>query len=62
MQPRGFCATVDQLNNALARLTVEGAGAAFEAELWFSTYGLPQAQVSEIEKRWSGTLEKILTS
>jgi hypothetical protein len=31
-------------------------------QLWFSTYGLPQAQVSEIEKRWAGVLEKILGS
>jgi hypothetical protein len=41
-----FCVTVDSLNGALAWLTIEGAGGTFEAQLWFSKYGLPQAPVT----------------
>jgi len=60
--PRGFCVSVDSLNDALAWLTIEGLAGEHDVQLWFSTYGVPQAQVSEIEKRWAGALEKILTS
>jgi uncharacterized protein YndB with AHSA1/START domain len=59
--PRGFCVSVDSLKDALVWLTIEGSGE-HDVQLWFSTYGLPQAQVSEIEKRWAGVLEKILGS
>lgn len=48
---RGFCVTIDSLNDALALLTIEGSGPQHDAQLWFSTYGLPGTQVSEIEQR-----------
>jgi hypothetical protein len=57
---RGFCVTVSSLNDALAWLTIEGAGSEHDAQLWFSTYGLREPQVREIEKRWAGELERIL--
>jgi hypothetical protein len=60
MPPRGFCVTVDSLNGALAWLTIEGAGGTFEAQLWFSTYGLPQERVTELETRWKAEFQKIL--
>lgn len=61
VHPRGFCVSVDSLNDALAWLTIEGCGE-HDVQLWFSTYGLPQAQVTELEKRWAGALKKILGS
>ncbi len=62
MPPRGFCVTVDSLNKALAWLTIEGAGGSFEAQLWFSTYGLPQERVTQRELQWSAEFQKILKS
>ncbi|MGB0035914.1 MAG: hypothetical protein WBP79_10615 [Candidatus Acidiferrales bacterium] len=57
--PRGFCVTVESLNNALAWLTIEGAGPRHDVQLWFSTYGLPQAQVKELEARWAAELKRM---
>jgi hypothetical protein len=54
---RGFCVTVKSLNDALAWLTIEGAGPEHDAQFWFSTYGLPQSQVREIESRWASELK-----
>lgn len=56
---RGFCATVKPLNDALAWLTIEGAGPEHDVQLWFSTYGLPATQMKEIEDRWAGALKNI---
>ena len=53
--------TVDALNRALAWVTIEGAGGQFEAQLWFSTYGLPQERVTQPEAQWAAPLKKILT-
>jgi uncharacterized protein YndB with AHSA1/START domain len=61
MPPRGFCVTIDALNGALSWLTIEGAGGTFEAQLWFSTYGLPQERVTELETQWAAQMKKILT-
>jgi uncharacterized protein YndB with AHSA1/START domain len=58
--PRGFCVTVESLNDALLWLTIEGSAGKHEAQLWFSTYGLPQERVSEIEKQWADELTRIL--
>ena len=37
-----------------------GAGGTYEAQLWFSTYGLPQERVTELETRWKAEFQKIL--
>jgi uncharacterized protein YndB with AHSA1/START domain len=60
MPPRGFCVTVESLNDALAWLTIEGAGGTYEAQLWFSTYGVPQQRVTQLETQWNAQLQKIL--
>jgi uncharacterized protein YndB with AHSA1/START domain len=60
MPPRGFCVTIDSLNDALAWLTIEGAGGTFDAQLWFSTSGLPQERVTQLETQWSAQFQKIL--
>jgi uncharacterized protein YndB with AHSA1/START domain len=57
---RGFCLTVDSLNDALAWLTVEGSGPLHDAQFWFSTYGLPQPQVTALQSRWADELTRIL--
>jgi hypothetical protein len=57
---RGFCVTVKSLNDALAWLTIEGAGHEHDAQFWFSTYGLSQSQAREIENRWASELKRIL--
>jgi uncharacterized protein YndB with AHSA1/START domain len=59
MPPRGFCVTIESLNGALAWLTVEGAGGTFEAQLWFSTYGLPQQRVTHLESHWNAEFQRI---
>ena len=61
MTPRGFCVAVDALNRALAWVTIEGAGGQFEAQLWFSTYGLPQERVTQPEALWAAQLKKTST-
>jgi hypothetical protein len=58
--PRGFRVTVESLNDALAWLTIEGAGPTFEAQLWFSIYGIARSEVDALEARWSKALERIL--
>ena len=60
MPPRGFCVAVESLNDALFWLTIEGSGPEHEAQIWFSTYGLPQEQVTKVEAQWNGELERIL--
>ncbi|HEY4949136.1 MAG TPA: hypothetical protein VIH88_02265 [Candidatus Acidoferrales bacterium] len=60
MPPRGFCVTVESLNDSLAWFTIERAGATYEAQLWFSTYGLPRERVTQLETRWYAQFQKIL--
>ena len=58
--PRGFCVTVRQLNDALFWLTIEGIAGQLEAQIWLSTYNLPQAKVEAFEKEWAGMLKRAL--
>lgn len=58
---RGFCVTVESLNDSPALLTIEGSGPQHEAQFWFSTYGFPATRVREIENRWAAALKKIFT-
>jgi hypothetical protein len=60
MPPRGFCVTVESLNDALAWFTIEGAGATYEAQLWLSTYGLQRECVTQLETQWNAHFRKIL--
>jgi uncharacterized protein YndB with AHSA1/START domain len=57
---RGFCVSVDSLNNALAWLTIEGAKAPHDVQFWFSIYGLPASRVSDIQKSWNEKLKTFL--
>ncbi len=57
---RGFCVTVDSLNDALAWLTIEPARPNHDVQLWFSTYGIAKKDVDALEARWSKALAQIL--
>ena len=57
--PRGFCVSVQPLNDALLWLTIEGAGPKHDVQLWFSTYGLAQSKVDELAKGWQAELRRI---
>jgi hypothetical protein len=37
------------------------AGRTSESRLWFSTYGLPQERVTQLETQWAEQIKKILT-
>jgi hypothetical protein len=50
-----------QLHNALARPTIEGAGNESDVQLLFSTYGLPQQTISQIENEWLSQLKRVLS-
>jgi len=57
--PRGFCITVENLNNALLWLGIEGSAGKHEVQLWLSAYGLPDAQVTAFKESWAGILQKL---
>jgi len=58
--PRGFCLSVQHLNDALFWLTIEGIAGEHEAQIWLSAYNLPQAKVEAFEKEWAGALERVV--
>lgn len=60
MPPRGFCVTIEAMNDALVWFAIEGAGATYEAQLWFSTYGVPQERVTQLKTQWNAQMQKIL--
>ncbi len=57
--PRGFCVTVESLNNALFWVTIEGAPGKHDVQLWLSAYGLPDEVVRSFEERWLKRLEEL---
>jgi uncharacterized protein YndB with AHSA1/START domain len=57
--PRGFCLRIENLNEALLWLSIEGSGGHHEVGLWLSAYGLPQSEVDGFGQRWSAALEKL---
>jgi len=44
-EPRGFCLTVRELNDALLLLTIEGLPGNIEIQAWLSTFSLQPSQV-----------------
>jgi hypothetical protein len=57
--PRGFCLTVEPLNDALFWLTIESAQGKHDVQLWLSAYGIPQADVDRFTSEWGAVLEKL---
>jgi len=52
-----FAATVEGMNNALFRLGIESCFGPIEAQLWMSTWGVPEAEVRELKGLFDRLLE-----
>lgn len=52
-----FAATVDGMNHALFRVGIESCFGPTEAQLWMSTWGVPEAGVRELKERFDRLLE-----
>jgi len=59
-EPRGVCLRVSEWNNALFWVTIEGAGGKFDAQVWISTFGLPQSRVEALREEWLARLQSVL--
>ncbi len=57
--PRGFCASVKELNDALLWVTIEGVPGKLEVQLWLSAYSIPQARVDDFGRHGTELLERI---
>lgn len=59
--PLEFAGTVKNLNDAYLRISLDDLPLRGyrDVNLWLSTYGLPQAQVEGLQKRWAETLEEL---
>ena len=44
-EPRGFCLRLKEWNDAMFWMTLEGTDGSIDAQLWISTFGLPQSRV-----------------
>lgn len=58
-EPRGFCLSVRELNDALLWLTIEGVPGSIEVQAWLSAFGLQPSQVEAFEKNWKQRLREI---
>jgi uncharacterized protein YndB with AHSA1/START domain len=57
--PRGFCVTVESLNDALFWVTIEGAPGKHELQIWLSAYDLPAGAIEGFEAAWSKRLDEM---
>jgi len=57
--PRSFCATVENLNDALLWLHIEKLGQEYEIWFWLSAYDLPPAEVRAFRDRWVDALQQL---
>jgi hypothetical protein len=60
-EPRGICLRVTEWNDALFWLTLEGSEGKIEAQIWISTFGLPQSRVEQLNEEWGGRLKKFIS-
>ncbi len=58
-EPRGFCLTIRELNDALLWITIEGPPDKIEVQAWLSAYSVPPAQVEAFRKKWQQRLQEI---
>jgi len=56
---RGFCATVENKEDALLWLHLEKLQQEYEIWLWLSAYGWPQSEVNAFRERWVDTLRQL---
>ena len=60
-EPRGFCLSVRELNDALFWLTLEGPAPDLDVQIWLSAFGLPQQTLQSFESKWSARLKEIFS-
>lgn len=58
-EPRGFCLTIRELNDALLWITIEGPPDKIEAQAWLSAFAVPPSQVEAFGKKWQQRLQEI---
>lgn len=58
-EPRGFCLTLRELNDALLWLTIEGPPDKIEVQAWLSAFSLDASQVEAFGKKWEQRLKEI---
>jgi uncharacterized protein YndB with AHSA1/START domain len=61
-EPRGFCLTVNELNDALLLLTIEGTPGNIEVQAWLSAFALDPSRVESFGKKWQQRLQEIFQS
>jgi uncharacterized protein YndB with AHSA1/START domain len=60
--PHQVAVTVDGMGDALLRAEVETHTADVTATVWLSTWRLPPAEVTELERRWRARLPEVLAA
>ncbi|GAA0562969.1 SRPBCC family protein [Chitinophaga japonensis] len=58
--PCDFSGTVERLNNAFFRVTIEIYGRHREISVWLATYGLPPAVTARFQEEWDRELQRLL--
>jgi len=61
-EPRGFCLTVSELNDALLWLPIEGCPGQIEVQVWLSAFSLDPSLVEAFGKEWERRLQEIFQS
>jgi uncharacterized protein YndB with AHSA1/START domain len=59
-EPRGICLRVTEWNDALFWVTLEGADGKLEAQIWISTFGVPQSSIEVWKAAWANQLKTVL--
>jgi len=59
---RGFCVTVEELNDALLWFTIEGAPGQIEVQVWLSAFGVAQTEVDKFGAMWGEQLKRVFAS
>jgi uncharacterized protein YndB with AHSA1/START domain len=59
VEPRGFCLTVREMNDALLWLTIEGAPGNTEVQLWLSAFAIASTQIESFSREWEHRLREI---
>ncbi len=54
-----FSGTVEDRNDSLLRVKLDPSSQGGSATVWLSTYGIPQHEVTEFEKRWNDVLQEL---
>jgi hypothetical protein len=56
---RGFCFTVQELNDALLWPAVKSVRGSIEVQAWLSAFSFPPSQLEAFDKKWEQRLREI---